>query len=96
MDRARSDQKDLTNKLIQLRNEMSLGLLDKNMIDFIRKMRKEWSNIQNQSNQYGERIQEMSNRQDGMLRHMNTTLKKIKSTSEEPSSAERTMEDRQL
>ena len=88
-DRQRSDSKDLSNKLIQLKNEMSFAMLDRNELDFIRKIKKEWNGVISRSSTYEARLKDMSTKQEGLVQRMNSTMLKIKTMSEEPSSAGR-------
>ena len=55
------------NKIVALKSEMSLGLLDKNMIEFVKKIKKDWNHVMSRSNKYEERIKEMQGAQDGLL-----------------------------
>lgn len=91
-DRQRSDSKDLSNKLIKLKNEMSLAMLDRNTLDFIRKIKKEWNGVISRSSTYEARLKDMSTKQEGLVQRMNSTMLKIKTMSEEPSSAGRKSE----
>ena len=66
-------------------------MLDSNMIEFIKKIKKDWNHVLSRSSTYEEKMKEMSNRQEGMIQRMNSTMLKIKTMSEEPSSAERSL-----
>ena len=66
---------------------MSLSLLDQTTIDFIRRIKKEWNGVLSRSSTYEEKLKQISGQHEGMLKHMNSSLMKIKTLSEEASSA---------
>ena len=68
---------------------MSLAMLDKSTLEFIRKIKKEWNGVISRSSTYEARLKDMSTKQEGLFQRMNSTMLKIKTMSEEPSSAGR-------
>ena len=55
----RRDERDYNNKIVALKSEMSLGMLDKNMIDFIKKIKKEWNKVLSRSSKCEELMKEL-------------------------------------
>ena len=57
----RREAKNLTNKLTLLKNEIAISLLDKDTIDFVRNVKREWNHVLSRSKTFEERVANLQN-----------------------------------
>ena len=86
-----SNAKDFSNKFTLLKNEISLSLLDKDTINFIKGIKREWNHLLSRSKTYDDKVNELQKQQTTLM----TSIRSYKAPSKTRQSGESPLDSKQ-